>query len=869
MTIPRPRLAQASALAVLGLGWLGGCSDNPGGPDPDPQPQGIIVSDPVPTTLVTGAGAALIQARSAGAGDSVSYVSLPPGTIPTGKTAIIRRVGDAGVIFTTVVGGGFDPVPVAAQADDFIDIRVTNAGGDTLLALRVAALRTRPPIVVRTYPPRRKTDVSLNAAIIIVFSEPVAGGTLTPPAVQLFRGTTAVPGTVRLLEGSGTVAAFVPAAPLASNTQHRLVVTQAVRDLDGDALDARLTTEFTTGQSLTGPPDSITLAPDTVRLSGATYQMTVTVYDAAGNELIDQPVTWATSDPNGLAVSPTGLLTALQAGSFSVTATVNGLTAFAQVVVSAGPAASVELSPPQATVGAAGDTIILTAIVRDAVGRLLSFPSVTWTSSALAVATATPLSAGSFGVALGLVTGVSPGSATITATSGSASAAASVTVIPPQPVVSITVTPPSATLAVRTTKQLSATLQDATGKVLAGRPVTWTTDNPTVATVDANGLVTGVSEGPAGVIATREGLSDTAAITVMAVRFASVVAGRSHTCGLVTDGSAFCWGNNGFAQLGDGSTSDRLVPVAVTGGLRFIALTAGWDHNCGLTASGTAHCWGFSGLGQLGDGGFGDGLTPVAVAGGHTFQALEAGGYHTCGVTTAGAVYCWGTNYAGQLGDGTITPSPVPVRVVTPGVLAFASVSAGGSHTCAVTTTGAAYCWGANRTGKLGNGSTEQSVVPVAVSGGLTFAAVSASDNHTCAVTTGGAAYCWGSNFTGQLGTGSIIDSSVPVAVTGGLTFSAVTAGGFHTCGVTTTGTAFCWGNNLFGQLGDGSTTDRSVPGAVSGGLALAGLSTGEDHSCGVTIGSVAYCWGRNESGQLGTGTTIDSNVPVKVEGQP
>jgi alpha-tubulin suppressor-like RCC1 family protein len=213
-----------------------------------------------------------------------------------------------------------------------------------------------------------------------------------------------------------------------------------------------------------------------------------------------------------------------------------------------------------------------------------------------------------------------------------------------------------------------------------------------------------------------------------------------------------------------------------------------------------------------------------------------------------------------------------PQVTVTPG-LVFASVSARGySHTCGVTTKGAAYCWGTNYVGQLGNGTTASSATPVAVAGGLTFAAVSAGSNHTCGVTTNGAAYCWGTDVYGRLG----IDSTAfnilcptgaceqPVPVAGGLSFASVSAGEYHTCGVTTGGTGYCWGFGFDGELGNGpppwsncNTTTagptclRPVP--VAGGLTFAAVNAGSGVTCGVTTVAAAYCWG---SGPIGTDTT-------------
>ena len=348
------------------------------------------------------------------------------------------------------------------------------------------------------------------------------------------------------------------------------------------------------------------------------------------------------------------------------------------------------------------------------------------------------------------------------------------------------------------------------------------------------------------------------------VTWASLTAGVNHTCGLTSGAAAYCWGRNFNGQLGDSSTAQRTTAVAVAGGLTFASLTAGNRHTCGLTSGGVAYCWGYNLYRQLGDGSATQRTMPVAVAGGLTFARLAAGDDHTCGVTSGGAAHCWGSNSYGQLGDGsTTTYRGTPVAVA--GGLTFASLTAGGSHTCGLTGSGIAYCWGDNFYGQLGDSSTTQRTAPVAVAGGLSFASLTAGRSYTCGLTSGGAAYCWGSNSSGQLGDGSTTQRTMPVAVTGGLTFASLVAGGSHTCGLTSGGMAYCWGYNLLGQLGDGSTTQRTAPVAVAGGRTFASLVTGSSHTCGPASSGTAYCWGFNAYGQLGDGSLSGSTIPVAV----
>lgn len=248
-------------------------------------------------------------------------------------------------------------------------------------------------------------------------------------------------------------------------------------------------------------------------------------------------------------------------------------------------------------------------------------------------------------------------------------------------------------------------------------------------------------------------------------------------------------------------------------------------------------------------------------------------------------VAAWGDNSNNQLGNNSSTSGPVPVPVISSGVLAgktVVAVAAGANHSLALTADGQVFAWGANGSGQLGCNSLTGSAVPVAVyaSGALSgksVVAIAAGTNFSMALTADGQVFAWGANGSGQLGDNSMTNSPVPVAVNTGGAFSyrtvvAIAGGGSHALALASDGQVFAWGSNNSGQLGNGTTTANSlVPTAVSTSGLLAGktvtaIAAGAYHSLGLTSNGQVIVWGYNYYGQLGNNSNTNSPLPVAAD---
>jgi len=345
----------------------------------------------------------------------------------------------------------------------------------------------------------------------------------------------------------------------------------------------------------------------------------------------------------------------------------------------------------------------------------------------------------------------------------------------------------------------------------------------------------------------------------------SLAAGGSHTCGLAASGALFCWGLNGAGQLGLPQARVRRVatPTELNGVRQVVA---GRYHTCALGDDGRVSCFGERGQHgavlerppKTGD------VSVVTGLQGVTHLATASN--HSCAVHEGGHVSCWGANTRGQLGDATTERSQTPVPVPLPTDAGeVTSVAAGNGHSCALGRDGHVHCWGMNRYGQLGDGSTEDRPAAVRVEGLDDVVQIDAGEFHTCARTRTGKLLCWGRNEAGQLGSGDRDDHARPQPVLDDV--AQLSVGERHTCALRSDGSVLCWGDNNDGRLGDGTRRDRRKPTPVEKLPAARHIAAGSMHSCAATLDGRVLCWGAND-GQIGDGTLTLRRRPAAVTGR-
>lgn len=540
------------------------------------------------------------------------------------------------------------------------------------------------------------------------------------------------------------------------------------------------------GSDSSGPPEdvvevgslTVSVAQDSLILGGV-LQVNAVVREVSDTILRDWPVAWTTTDTTRAVVSPAGVVTPVRPGVVSVIATSDSGTAVADTVALRllPRAAAVAITPRPATI-IISDSVQVTAVVTDSTGAVLTGRPLQWGGS------------GNGSVDQdGMVRALAGGSVLVVAS-----------------VEGLLDSLRVATHVDGLFVAIAAGDQHVCALTVSGRAYCW-----------GNSFVGQVGD-PAYAIALSPTPVDPA------LRFTTISAGGSHTCATTAAGEVYCWGFNSYGQVGTSTdrqcgVSCRAVdrPTRVAGLPPAAAAWTGFEHSCAVSVAGEAWCWGINGFGQLGRGTADTLFNPVP----DTVHALPqssalGGGYaHTCAVTTAGAVQCWGWNAAGQLGIGTVDSLvPSPPRPIM-GNLVFAQLTFGQTHTCGVTTSQQGWCWGSATDGKLGTGFFSQvEPAPVLISGGISWLSLSANAEHTCGVSRMNEAYCWGNSAFLATGNSGGPD---PQLVNDNLPFATLAAGHYHTCGITTAGAAYCWGLGGDGKLGTGSQLSSGSPVRVTG----------------------------------------------------
>lgn len=325
------------------------------------------------------------------------------------------------------------------------------------------------------------------------------------------------------------------------------------------------------------------------------------------------------------------------------------------------------------------------------------------------------------------------------------------------------------------------------------------------------------------------------------------------------------WGLNSIGQLGLGNTIDTnlAAPLANT----FTEIATKSYHSCAMAIDNSVYCWGSNNYGQSGQSNTStDLLTPVKIPN-LIAKQITVGAEHSCIISSpTSEVFCWGLNSDGQIGnEQNDIDSKTPFKI--PGLIAQ-TISSGYFHNCALLLDQSIQCWGANSNGQLGKGTSSYfSGTPTAISSTLKFKNLSAGFAHTCAISSADELYCWGYNKYGQLGSGSTNNANTPQRVLGLSKVLAVSAGFGHTCAILADNSISCWGHNQFGQLGiDQNANDIKTPSPVPN-FKAASIYTGEFHTCAVQLDNKVFCWGANKFGQLGLGHNSPSKIPVEMTG--
>lgn len=353
-----------------------------------------------------------------------------------------------------------------------------------------------------------------------------------------------------------------------------------------------------------------------------------------------------------------------------------------------------------------------------------------------------------------------------------------------------------------------------------------------------------------------------------------VVAGDHHSCALRSGGDISCWGDNLQGQLGDGNkgmTAQQNAPVALPAPKAVSHLAAGGLTTCAVQASGKAWCWGDNLWGQLANGTKGAGAEttkPVQIPNLQDFSKIAVGARNVCALRKAGEVWCWGWGQSGGLGSGDTAQALKPVAADISDVV---DLALGGEHACAIKVDGTVWCWGLNNYGQCGNGASGDTQVvmkPGKVPGLTAAARLALGQHHSCVRTAAQEVWCWGGGALGQIGDGQMAKVQLQPLLLKLPKTLEIAAGYMHTCARTGANIVYCWGNNAHGQIGpNGGDVAAAEPVKLPGVLGAHDVTAGHEHVCMIQSDLSVWCWGMGTKGQLGQGAANSSSAPVKVKG--